>query len=125
MAGAILATGGGSVGAGAGGGVVISPAPVWPNISDAIIGATGDQTISGISVPVSLTATMTGGGVLYYSLNDGTVINYAGAFTVHNGDKLNWLVAGSGVSGSVTVNNQSNGGATVATFTYVVYRKNF
>ena len=118
MTGAVLATLI-APGVGGGGGVVTpSPAPVWSDISGALAGATQIATILGITAPISLSATKTGGGGLSYVLN-GTFVSYTGAFTVHVGDSLGWTVFGAG-AGTVTVLNQANTGATLATFTYAL-----
>lgn len=120
MSGAILA-GLGAGGASGSGGVAPSPAPVWTNISGWDVGSTNNQTLAGITSPIGLSASWTGGGFLIANLN-GVPTLYTGAFTVHAGDVLSWSVgvAGATQSGAVTVRNVSNGGATLASFTYVV-----
>ncbi len=120
MTGAVLALAG--AGAGSAGGVVVPGALSWTNIFDFGAGSTNYQTLSAITVPISISASSTGAGLLHY-IKNGTVAVYTGALNVSAGDTLAWLISNSGatgVSGTVTVFNQSNGGATLATFTYTV-----
>jgi len=103
-------------------GVVIpSPTPAWSAIYGLDNGITNNQTISGITAPMSISAANSGGGTLIYILN-GTSSLYTGAFTVHAGDVLAWSIAVglTTESGTITVTNASDGGATLATIAYVV-----
>jgi len=107
---------------GVGGGVVIpSPTPVWSAIYGQDTAVTNNQTIGGITAPMSISAANSGGGTLIYILN-GTSSLYTGAFTVHAGDVLAWSIAVglTTESGTITVTNASDGGATLATIAYVV-----
>ena len=120
MSGAVLATIGAG-GASGSGGVVPSPTPVWTNVSGYDYASTNNQTIAGITSPISLSASLTGSAYLVYTLN-GTPNLYTGAFTVHAADVLSWSVGvtTTNQSGTVTIKNVSNGSATLATFTYSV-----
>jgi hypothetical protein len=119
MTGAVMALAAGGA-SGAGGGAVPSPTPVWTTITGTFIGSSNTQTISGISGPISLTASVTGGAPLYYVQNGGGPVAYTGAFPVNPGDTLAWMIMAPG-SGTVTVTNVSDSDATLATIPYGVY----
>jgi len=107
---------------GGGGGGIVPGALSWSNIYGRVAGDTNLQTISGITVPISIGAGHTGAGGLGY-IKNGVASAYAGPFTVSAGDTLAWSILGDGddtVSGTVTVKNNSDGSATLASFTYLV-----
>lgn len=109
-----------------------SPADVTPNaVNWANIGPgnepqnNANQTISGIDTTITLEANFTGSGLLYYSKNGGafTFIANGGQVSVANTDTLRWQVANAApgsVTGTVTITNESDGSATLDTFTYNV-----
>ncbi len=117
MTGAILA----SLAGGGGGGSDVTPAPLdWTDAFGDIIAHTNSQTITGITTPISLAAGASGGGNLHYSLNGGSA-GYLGAFAVAAGNTLIWSILNTGtaaVSGTVTITNVSDGGATLDSFNY-------
>jgi hypothetical protein len=120
MATAGVAAAGGSGGGGTAGGTVSPNALAWTSIAGVDDGSSNNQTISGISAPMSIAATITGSGVLFYTQNGAPYV-YGGAFTVHNGDVIGWSVSTPGasrVSGTITVLNDSDGGATLCTIPY-------
>jgi hypothetical protein len=121
IAAAGIAAADGSGGGGTGGGTVIpSPTPAWTSIAGVDDGYSNDQTISGISAPMSIAATITGAGVLFVTQN-GAPFLYTGAFTAHNADVISWGVSTPGtsrVAGTITVLNNSDGGATLCTIAY-------
>jgi hypothetical protein len=121
MTGAIAAIAGTAGQSAASGVVVPSPTPVWTSIYGYDYGVTNSQTISGISAPISISASNSGAATLFYVLN-GVSTLYTGAFTARDGDVLAWSVAVglTGKSGTITVTNGSDGGATLATITYVL-----
>jgi hypothetical protein len=103
-------------------GVVIpSPTPVWTAIFGYDAASTNNQTLAGITAPISLSASLSGAGALLYVKN-GVATLYTGAFSAVVGDVIAWTVlAGlSTVSGTLTVTNASDAGATLATIGYVV-----
>jgi hypothetical protein len=121
MTGIAAALAGVSATSAASGVVIPSPTPVWTAIFGYDAGSTNNQTLAGISAPISLSASLSGAGALVYVKN-GVGTLYTGAFTAVVGDVIAWTVlAGlSTVSGTLTVTNASNGGATLATIAYVV-----
>ncbi len=125
MTGAVLATlGAGAAGRGGGtGGGGTLGALAWYNIYDDWVGSNTALTIAGITSFHTLTMTKTGGGGIYYNLN-GVIHAYTGGFNVNAGDTLGWQVTNSvrntRVSGTITVNDASNGAALVDTFNYTV-----
>ena len=120
MSGAILATFGPGGGVGGGAAPVITPNPalLWSDVSGSLVAATQALSVLAITVPISITMTKTGGGTVYYNRNGGSTL-YTGAVTVNAGDTLGWSIFGAG-AGTVTVRNQTNAGAVLATFTYVI-----
>jgi len=126
MAGALMALAAGGTGGGGGGdGDVPSPTPSWNDVYATNSGATNYQTISGITVPLTITATDTGGSLLYYSLN-GQYNVYTGGFTVHAGDVLNWIpqntpaerASMTRLTGTVTITNVTDSNTVLDTFSY-------
>ena len=117
MTGAVAATIAGGIGAGVG---VVTPSPTlnWSNVAGSLIGSTQVLTVLAITQAISVSATNSGASSLIYTLN-GSGKTYTGAFPVHAGDTLSWQLYGIG-NGTVTVLNQSNAGAVLATFTYLV-----
>jgi len=116
MTGAVLMLAG--AGAGAVGGITTPAAVSWYDIYATIVGVTNVQTITAITVPISITASRTGTGLFSYVKN-GTVYPYTGAFGVSPGDALAWQMSGSSVSGVVTVTNATTS-TTLATFNYTL-----
>lgn len=91
----------------------------WADISGSGFAANANQTISGIGTSISIGASLSGSGILSYSLNGGSFTAYSTPISVSNSNTLRWQVDSiSAVSGTVTVTNQSAGGATLDTFTY-------
>jgi hypothetical protein len=121
VTGAAMAAAGVNSQLGSSGTVVPSPTPVWPGIYGVDVGSTNSQTISGITSPITLSLSNSGGGALLYSLN-GVATHYTGSFTVNAGDILLFTIAVglAPKSGTITVTNVSNGGATLANINYVV-----
>jgi hypothetical protein len=107
-----------------GGGGDVTPDPVdWPDVTFTIIGETESQTISGItsSITISIGCEYCGdGGVLYYSLNGGSFVQYTAPFSVSNGQTLTWSVEDLPFSGSHIINviNDSDGGAILDAITF-------
>lgn len=125
MTGAVLALVGAVAaggGAGPGGGGTLGPL-TWADIYGDYTANNTALTVTGITSFHSLTASRTGAAALYYVLN-GTRLAYAGAFNVNAADTLGWQVVNNVrntfKSGTVTVNDASNGGALVSTFNYSV-----
>ncbi len=89
----------------------------WGNINSVSGGATNQVTLSGVTGSMSVSAAITGGGVLYYVLGD---VNapYAGPFSWPEGQTLLWYIIGAG-SGTVTVTNASTD-TQLESFTYVI-----
>jgi hypothetical protein len=116
MSGATLALLGST--SGAAGGTLATP--VWTNIFGTDVGATNNQTLSGFSGTVSISAANSGGGTLSYILN-GTTAVYSGAFSVAPGDVLAWSIAVglSTKSGTITVTNVTTS-ATIQAISYTV-----
>ena len=105
---------------GGGAGVVIPGALEWTDAFGTVVVATNVQTLTLITVPISIVAGITGGGTLHYALN-GVGHAYVGAFNVSAGDTLVWSVinvTASPVSGTINVTNASNGGAVLDAPTY-------
>lgn len=85
-----------------------------------------DQTLQNFDGTITLEANWTGSGAFGgYSLNGGgyTIIANGGTVDVTDGDTLNWrftrTVVGTS-TGTVTITNESDGSATLDTFTYSV-----
>ena len=113
----------GAASAGGGTGVVITPTPSWVAIYDTDTGSTNTPAILGITTAISISLAKSGGGTLFYNLNGGFNL-YTGAFTVHAGDTLGFIIDNSmsgTKTGTITVTNVSNGSVTVATFAYTVF----
>ena len=112
--------------AGSGASSNLTPTAVtWPNLTITGTGATSGviaaQTISGITAPISLTLTYTGGASLAYVRNGGAPTPFASGatVTVSNGDTLGFVVTASATgSGTLTITNASSGGAAVGAPTY-------
>ncbi|MEL6758505.1 MAG: hypothetical protein AAFP81_18910 [Pseudomonadota bacterium] len=102
----------------------------WANISGAETASNANQTINGIDTAITLrieyTATGAPAAILGASINGGAFnnVNSGNTITVNNGDTVRFQVVAFGtagsVSGTVTVINQSDGDATLDTFTYSV-----
>lgn len=124
MAGALTALLGSGGSAGGSGGVVPSPTPVWSSIYDTDVGSTNVQTISGIGGSISISVVQSGGGALWYTLGSG-LTPYGGPFPVSVGSDLGFTVfnhvGGGTITGTLTVKNQSDGGATLGVISYLVF----
>jgi hypothetical protein len=97
----------------------------WADISGTDIASNSNQTISGIFSSISIGLTITGNDdleIIEYRINSGSYVTYSAPFNVSNGDTLNFQVSTvlSSAAGSVTVTNQSAGGATLDSFAYNV-----
>jgi len=127
------ASAGGDAGGGAPPDVTPTVTGTWSNISDTVtgVGNTGNVTISDINQGIDLYWTNGGGDsdsiTVKYSVNDNVVYTTlsegsANTVTVSNNDTIKWQVetfSGSIESGTITISNDSDGGATVGnTFTY-------
>lgn len=92
----------------------------WANISDTDNRAeNSNQTISGITVPITLEATSSDPDIQLFPIVNGTELN-AGAFIVSSGDTVRFEAfhnQQSAQSGTVTVRNTSDGNVTLDTFT--------
>ena len=101
-------------GGGGGGGGDVPDALNWIDIYGVSYGATDTLTVSGITVPISISVTKSGSGTLSYSLN-GTVFGYTGAFLVHVGDTLAWIMTTATIprSGTLTVVNVTDSSTTL------------
>lgn len=106
----------------------LNPDPVnWTDTSAprAVLPAlTNGQTISGITEPITLTASLTGYATLRYSINEPSnlfTIEYTGGFTVNNGDVVRWGATSQFLitSGVVTIVNASTG-LTLDTYNYTI-----
>ena len=117
MTGAVLALLG--AGSGAGAGVTTPGALSWFDIYATIVGVTNNQTLTLITVPISITAAKTGAGTLYWIKNGAAPVAYTGAFSVGAGDTLAWQMMGGSVSGVVTVTNATTA-TTLTTFNYTL-----
>lgn len=99
----------------------------WGNIGPvATSGTNANQTITGCDRSITLSASGVGVGVtLQYSLAGGAFATYSAPFSVDAaaGQTLRWQVAAilpGTQTGTITVTNDSDGGATLDTFTYSV-----
>ena len=110
---------------GGGGGGDVTPDPVdWPNVTFILSGETESRTISGItsSITISIGCEYCGdGGVLYYSLNGGSFVQYTAPFSVSNGQTLTWSVEDLPFGGARIINviNDSDGGAILDEIAFV------
>jgi hypothetical protein len=108
--------GGGSVGS-------VAPAAIsWNDIYGEDSGSTQTALITGITAPIQLAASKTGGAELAYILN-GIYVAYRGAFAVYPNDALGWSTISTSTadqSGVVTVTNVTSG-TTLDTFNYTIY----
>ena len=102
----------------------VPTAITWPAMTASGSGAqtatSAAQTIAGITVPIALTLTYTGGGAFSYAHNGGALTPFTSGATlsVSNGDTLGFSVtAGATASGTLTVTN-TTGGGTVGAPTY-------
>lgn len=103
----------------AGSGFDVTPNAVnWVNISGAGSGSNANQTISGIDTSIEIAWSYSGTGVVNVlgDVNDGA--GQMSPRTVSSGDTLSFTASSvAGGSGTVTVVNNSDGGATLDTFT--------
>ena len=79
----------------------------WASIYGTDVAYDSPVTITGITVPISITASKSStNGTILYQLN-GNPYTYTGAFTVHPGDYLAWGIscAHIGTVGTLTVTN--------------------
>jgi hypothetical protein len=98
----------------------------WANVSGASPQANANQTVDGCSRSITISASASGGNTsLYYRIASGSYVFYSAPFSINAlaGQALNWrvncVVPGS-AAGTVTVTNDSDGSATLDTFTYSV-----
>ena len=95
----------------------------WADISGATSGTNANQTINGTSVSITISAEITGGAFnLNYSLAGGGFTAYTAPISVNGlaGQTLRWQAStdpGIPASGTVTIRNDSDGSATLDTFT--------
>ena len=118
MTGAVMALAAG--GASGAGGVTTPGALAWGAIYDTDSGTSNTQAFTLLTSPISVSASLSGGGTLYYNLN-GSYQAYTGAFTVHAGDTLSWTITVGHVAktGNLTVTNVTTT-TTLATIAYFV-----
>ena len=108
-------------GAGPGAGSTTISATNWVDLAATYSAANPPVTILGITVPVSITATKSSAGTLYYQLN-GVTVAYTGAFNVRLNDLLAWqvnTVKGVTVAGTISVTNATTA-TLLQTFNYNV-----
>ena len=120
MSGAVILSAGSAQMAGGGGGVVIPNPLEWTDAYGDIIASTNLQTVSGITTPISVAASISGGGTLHLAQN-GTGRVYSGPFLVNPSDTLVWSIVNVttvSVSGTITITNSSDGGAVLDAPTY-------
>jgi hypothetical protein len=93
----------------------------WGNIATVDGGSNNNQTLTGITGAMLVSASITGAGQLFYTLNGGAGTFYAGPFLWPAGQTLSWGVTtgGTNVAGTVTVEN-ADASTTLSTFTYSV-----
>ncbi len=112
--------------AGSGGGAVVTPSPAitWPNMTASGAGTqtatSAAQTVGGITASITLTLTFTGAATFAYVKNGVTTAFTSGStVSVAAGDTLGFVAsANSTASGTLTVTNNNNGGATISAPTY-------
>lgn len=99
----------------------------WANIgpTSAGSGTNASQTVQGCTIAITLSITNSGSGIVEYRLDSGSYVTYTAPFSVdaRTGQTLDWRVspiAPGNVTGTVTVKNDSDGAATLDTFTYDV-----
>jgi hypothetical protein len=124
---ALIGAGEGGAGGGGGGSAVPSPTPVWTNIYGQGAVSTNTPAISGLGQAISIEAALSGLGALSY-IQNGTYYTYTGAITVNPGDTLGWAIVyyapNSNAAGNLTVTNESDAGAVLATIPYSVNGNN-
>lgn len=93
----------------------------WANINAISGGSTNAETLSGVTGSMSVSASITGAGLLIVNLGGASPFYYAGPFVWAEGQSLSWTVTSPGAtaSGAVTVENTS-AGQSLGSFTYVV-----
>jgi hypothetical protein len=93
----------------------------WANINAISGGSTNTQTLSGVTGSMSVSAAITGGGLLIVNLGGASPFYYAGQFEWAEGQTLSWTITSPGgtVSGTVTVEN-ATAGTVLDSFTYIV-----
>ena len=118
-------TAGSFLGSGAGSVVTPTPALSWPNMSATGAGvqsaSSAAQTILGITAPITLTLTFTGGASFTYTHNGGTPTAFTSGATivVGAGDTLGFTATSSSTtSGTLSITNASNSGALISAPTY-------
>ena len=102
----------------------------WANISSGTAsGVNANQTVNGCGTSITLSVAVSGASptppVVEYSLDGGGYVTYSTPFSVDaaTGQTLNFRVTGltpGTNTGTVTVTNDSDGSATLDTFTYSV-----
>lgn len=88
----------------------------WTNITGSLSGETNIVTMPYSTTITISVAVTTGFGSVYYSLNEGSPINYSGPFAVTNGDDLQWGAQSKGTYNS-TVTVSKTGPTVIDTFT--------
>ena len=117
MTGAVMTLAG--AGAGASSGTTLPGAMAWANAYGVLYAPTNTLTFTLITVPISITAALSSGGVLYYTKNGAAPVAYTGAFNVSVGDTLSWAISGNGVAGTATITNATRA-SVMSTFNYTV-----
>ncbi len=95
--------------------------PDWTGIYGFDVAYTNNATMAGYTGSISISASRTGSGTLYYVLN-GSSFLYTGAITVPVGATLGWGISIPGsvtCSGTITVTDNTNS-TTLATIAYTV-----
>lgn len=106
--------------------VTPSPTPNWANCSGVLVASTNTVQIQAINAPITLMASWTGAGGLSAFVNGvQTVLTNPGSFVAHLNDEVSFQAFNVGASGTVTVVNTSDSGATLDTFTYAIYSYQF
>lgn len=89
----------------------------WTTLTGVSPKATSDLTITGISRDITLSVSDTGSAIVEYRIDSGSWTTYSAPFTVSDGETLGWRVDAGG-SGTITVTNDTDGGATLDLFIY-------
>ncbi|HEY5072067.1 MAG TPA: hypothetical protein VII63_08550 [Caulobacteraceae bacterium] len=122
MSAMMLALAGARPAAGAAGGVTPNALP-WKVIYGITPASTQPLQVTGITNPITVSASLAGGASLAHILN-GAVTAYSGPFVVNLNDYLAWQVSGAfgtDYSGTITVTNTTDSGALLAHVTYILH----
>lgn len=95
----------------------------WGNITGATSGSNANQTLSGTSLSITVSLSLSAPGSFEYSLAGGAFEAYVAPFVVDSvtGQTLRWQCStdpGIPISGTATVTNDTDAGATLDTFTF-------